>query len=647
LLSLVPALYMNDFQELKTIGEMSFTAKVKGVYNDNRMPAFDFKLLADKALFKYPDLPRSAENISIDLQISNPGGDIDYTEIWLKKFHIDLGGNPIDMVFRIKNPVSDMHINGQVDAKLDFAGLNDIVPLENFLMKGNLDFSLKILGQLSAIEEERYTDFAVAGNMVLSGFEMNSPALPVPLEISKAEMSFSPASIELKNFDAKMSSSDFMLSGKIENYISYIFNDEILVGKLDLKSMQINLNELMIDEESTEITEDGSMPLKVVEIPTNIDFTFTAAISKVMYDKLLIDQMNGIIRMKNGRLSMDKLGMDMLGGNMMLSGYYDSRDISAPEVDFQMDISEIAIDKSYEAFQIVEKLAPLAKHCRGDISANIQLKSLLDNEMNPVMSSVNSIGSFSSKKISIANSNIFNTIGNKLKIDKLREPGLKDFKASFEMKDGILELKPFDTKIAGQKATISGNQGIDRSINYKMDLDVPAAKFAGSLKKAFPGDIANLTGDIVKVNVLFTGTLDDPKVGVGLGSDNKSIADAAKDKAKEEAAKKIEEGKEKVNEELQKKKDKILKDAQQKADAVKDAARKSAKKIRDEADKKADELINAAKNKSFLEKNIAKTAADKLRIEADKKAKKLVAEADKKADDIMKKAREEADKLEV
>ncbi|MEA3444273.1 MAG: AsmA family protein, partial [Bacteroidota bacterium] len=41
LLSLVPALYMNDFQELKTIGEMSFTAKVKGVYNDNRMPAFD------------------------------------------------------------------------------------------------------------------------------------------------------------------------------------------------------------------------------------------------------------------------------------------------------------------------------------------------------------------------------------------------------------------------------------------------------------------------------------------------------------------------------------------------------------------------------------------------------------------------------
>ncbi|MCF8370857.1 MAG: hypothetical protein K9H64_04490 [Bacteroidales bacterium] len=645
LLSLIPALYMNDFKDMKTIGEMSFKGTVKGIYNDNLIPGFNINLLVDKALFKYPDLPRSAENISIDLQLTNPGGDPDFTEIWLKKFHVDLGTNPVDMTFKIKNPVSDMHINGQVDAKVDFAGMTDIVPMEGYTMKGMLDASLKMLGNMSAIEEERYSDFAASGRLDLDGFEMSSPDFPAPLVISKAAMSFSPASIDLSQFDARLGSSNFQLSGKFENYISYVFKDETLIGSLDLKSTLINLNELMGIEESPETTTaEESTPMEVVEIPKNIDFTFTAAIEKLIYDKLLIDQMNGMITMKDGRMSMDKLGMDMLGGNMLLTGYYDSKDITKPEVDFQMKITDIAIDKSYETFQTIEKLTPLAKNCRGNISADIKLKSLLDQQMNPVMSSINSSGSLSSKQISIVDSKAFKTLGDKLKMEKLSEPSLNDFKASYEMKDGILEVKPFVAKVAGQKATISGTQGIDRSIDYKMALDIPTASFAGSLNSVFPGQVM---GDFMNVNVLFTGSLDDPKVGVGLGSDNKSLVGAAKDKVKEEVGKKVDEAKEKVNEEIQKKKEKILKDAQQKADAMKEAARKSAEKIRAEADKKAKELTDAAKNKNAIEKKLAQTAAEKLRKEADEKAKKVVSEADKQADEIMKKAKEEADKVVV
>ena len=645
LLSLVPALYMNDFKDMKTFGEMAFNGKVKGTYNDNVYPGFDLNLLVDKALFKYPDLPRSAENINIDLAITNPGGDLDYTEVWLKKFHVDLGTNPIDMHFKVTQPMSDMHINGEVDAKVDFGGLNDLVPLEDFNMKGILQTNLKMMGYMSAIEEERYTDFSTTGNLSLNKFEMHSVDLPAPLMIDKAAMSFSPAAISLSAFEARMASSDFQLSGKIENYIPFVFKDETVVGKLDLTSTQLNLNELMVsDEVGSEVEDEESMPLEVVEIPKNIDFVFTSSIGKLMYDKLLVDKTNGMITMKDGCLSMDKLGMNMLGGSMLLSGYYDTRDISKPQIDFSMDISEIAIDKSYETFNTIEKLVPLAKHCRGDISADIKLTSLLDQQMNPVLSTMNSTGSISSKEIAIVNSNVFKTLGDKLKIEKLSEPSLTDFRADYEMKDGIIEVKPFDAKVGGQKATISGKQGIDRSIDYKMAMDLPTASFAGSLNKLFPGQAL---GSAVNVNVNFTNTLDDPKVGVGLGADNKSATDVVKDKVKEEADKKIQEAKDKANEEIEKQKAKILAEAQKQADAIREGGRKSAEQIRKEGEKQAKALENKAKNKSIIEKKLAEKAAKKLRDEADKKAKQVVAEADKKADQIMKKAQEEADKVGV
>ncbi len=648
LLSLVPAIYSNQFENITTNGDMAFSGAVKGIYNDNQMPAFNLDLLVENALFKYPDLPRSAENINIALQVSNPGGDVDFTEIWLKKFHVDLGKNPIDISMRIKSPVSDMYLDGQINGKLDFASIKDIIPIDDMSIQGNLDISLQMIGFLSAIENEQYSDFATSGNLLLKNFKLTSLDFPEPVEINLAEMSFSPESVELKSFDSKIGSSDMQLTGRFENYIPYVFSNEILIADFSLTSTELNLNKLLQSEEDTIVVEnEESTPLSVVEIPNNIDFRFTSTMKKLIYDKLIIDDLVGVMVLKDSKLSMDKLAMNLLDGNMLLSGYYSSQNISAPEIDFNMNMKNIAIDKSYSAFQTVEKLAPLAKYCKGNISAGISLKSLLDETMNPIQSSINSSGNISSKNIVITNSKIFETLGDKLNIDKLKEPSISDFDAEFEIIDGVLEVKPFETKFAGQKATMSGSQGIDRSIDYKMALNIPSKKFAQSLTKAFPNQAAGLSADFINLDVLFIGTLDDPKVNVGLGKSGKSIKDVVTDKVKAEVETKIEKGKEDINAELKKRKEKLLSDAQKKADTLKEAAKKTAEKIRSEAKNKADKIEEAAKNKSFVEKKIAKKTADKLRKTANKKADAIIVEADKKADAIMKKAHEEAKKIKV
>jgi hypothetical protein len=97
LLSLVPAIYLNDFSDLKTTGSLKLEGKVIGAVNETTTPDVDAKLLVNNATFSYPDLPKSAKNIQLDVNIHYDGKQADNTTVDINKFHVDLGDNPVDL----------------------------------------------------------------------------------------------------------------------------------------------------------------------------------------------------------------------------------------------------------------------------------------------------------------------------------------------------------------------------------------------------------------------------------------------------------------------------------------------------------------------------------------------------------------------
>ncbi len=643
ILSLIPAIYYNDYKELETIGQFSFNALLKGRYSDNSIPAFDVNFKINNALFKYPGLPRSAENINVDMDLNNPGGNIDYTKLDINKFHIDLGQNTFDMQMLIDNPVNDPKINGEISANILFESLSDVIPLEDFSMKGKMNSTIKLMGAISDIEKEDYYKFAANGLLSLKGFEYKSYDLPADLAINNLAMSFSPERIILEQCDAFMGESDFSFKGVINNYLLWFFKDENLLGSLEMKSELINLNQLM---QSDEEQADNSLPedttsISAIELPRNINFSFTSSLKKVYYDKLVIDNLYGLIKIEDGKLDLDKVSMDMLGGSMLLNGYYDSRDISRPAVDFSIDILNIDIPKTYESFISVQKLAPLAKYSNGKLSGGLTLNSILNKEMKPVLNTVNSSGKFKSKEIKIVNTFIFNNIADKLKSSAIANPTLQDVNINYEMKDGTIDIEPFKTKIAGYETEISGKQNIDGSIDYTLAMNIPRSALGTNLNSLIPGTVDRFAGENINVDIFVRGSLDKPEISFGTGS----ITDNAVSNIKSIANDKVNDGKDRLKEEADKQAEQILQNAQKQADMVKANARKAAEKIKSEADKKAGEVIDAAKNKSIIKKNLARKAANKIKAEGEKKAADVIKTADNKADEIMNKAKAEAGKI--
>lgn len=667
LLSMVPAVYAKDFEGIETDGKLSLKGYVKGVMTDETLPNVGLNLKVEDARINYPDLPKSVENINIDIDVFNDGKDDANSTVDINQFHLEIANNPIDLVMHIKAYAVDPIIFGNLNMNMNLATLADAVPLEDISLSGIIQTDIEMNGTLSMIEQERYEEFNAKGNISIKNLTFNSPDVPAPVTITETDFRFSPRFLNLATLDLKIGKSDIHLDGNIENYLAYVFKEETIKGNFNFSSNMLDLNELAGSEEEGEAEEETVAEVQEVEdtteaeafeVPKNVDFKLLTNLKYVIYDKLEINNIEGIIVVKNGKVEMEKLGMNMLEGSLLVNGSYNSQDIEKPSIDFSMDIKDFDIPKTYETFNTVQKIAPIGKNSQGKVSISMDLTGILQPNMEPDMNSIQAEGVLQSKTIGIKNSKTFSKIGEALKSDKFNDMVLDDVKFNFTITDGRIYIDPFDTKIAKRKATISGSQGIDQTMDYIIAMEIPKSDFGGAANEVLNNlsssaiaqglDIAQ--SENINVNLNITGTVTDPKVGLSLGKgkgDTKQqIKEQVKEKVKTEVKKKVEEKKDDVKKKAKEEADKIIKEAEVKAEQIRKAGRTSADKIRKEGENDAQKVINEAKGKGKIAEKLAETSAEKIRKEANEKADKVESEANKNADKVIQEAKEKAAKLE-
>ncbi len=654
LLSMVPAVYMKDFEDVETDGMLSLAGTIRGRMTEEHTPSADVVLKVDNARFNYPDLPRSAENIRIDVAVHYDGVQNDNSKLDVNAFHVELGENPVDLEMHVITPVSDPQVNANVLASIDFATLSDVVPLEDVSLSGKLDAGLELMGRMSSLENERYDEFRAEGSLKLQQFEFTSPDIPQPVYINQTLLNFSPQFVELAEFDANIGSSDVKLKGRLENFLPFVFNEEgIVSGTLDLNSNLMDLNEFLTDsgEEVEEETGD-SVVLSVIEVPANVDFVFQSNIKKVKYDKIDIDNLYGLIIVRDQKLILKNFNLDVLQGSVIVSGEYNTQDVRSPMVDFSLDVRKVDIPEAFRTFVTVQKLAPVAERTTGKVSTKLEFTSFLDSAMMPVMNSIVGKGNLASDLIQINNSKTFDRIGDILKTDKYDIITLEDLDIQYAIRDGRVYIQPYKTKIFNSELTMKGDQGIDKTMNYEMQMKIPRAELGGTAQSAIDGLSALAAnqgvkldpGETIDVKFMVTGTFDDPKVRPMFEEGARKMTQEVKEQVQEAVEQKVEEVKEEVREQVNQEAEKIMEDAREQAERVKYEAKLAGEELVKQAEIEGQNLVKQAGNNP-IKKIAAEQAAKTMKTEAEKKAKRLEEEADVKADNIIKEAQAKVDRL--
>jgi hypothetical protein len=658
-LSLIPAAYTKDFASVKTAGKLGIDGYVKGTYNDKKMPAFGTHIKIDDAMFQYPSLPAAANDITVDLAVDNQTGDPDATVIDLKKFHLSMAGNPVDMTMHVETPVSDPNLNGKILGRVDLASLKNVIPMEKGdELNGNITADVALNGRMSYIDKGMYDKFMAKGQVIVKDMNYKGNSSTYDMLIKSMTLNFSPQFVELSGFDSKIGKSDIQANGKIENFMQYFFKDELLKGNFAMKSSQMDLNEFMTssDPNSADPNQAPTAPadttaVSVIDVPGNIDFVMTTAIGKLIYDKIEMTDVSGGATIKDKKVDLSNLKMKLLGGAMVMNGFYDTKDINVPAINFDLNISDFDIPSTYKYLNTVQKLAPVAQYTTGRFSTKVKLNSALDNKMMPVMNSLNGEGDLQTKQVTVSGFEPLKKLADELKMEKFKKVDFSDLNIHYTFKDGKVSADEFPFKSGSIAGFVKGSTGFDQSIDYIMKMEVPTKDMPSGAKQYVSGLLskANMLGvnaqmpEKVKLNALFGGTVTNPTVK----TDVKEIAANAVNNVKEQVKEKIEEKKEEVKQEIKKnveeEKKKILADAQKQADKIKEDARKLSEQTKKEGYAKADELEKKGANP--LEKVANKKLAEKLRKETDEKAAKIVTEGDAKANGIMKTAQEQADKI--
>lgn len=532
---------MFPMEGLEMKGDYAIDLEAKGVYDSLRklMPAVNAQMDLAGGYIKSSEFPTPLSDVHFTSTIRNTTGRMAETVIRVNDFSMMMDNEKLsaDLLLQdLDNYTWDLDVTGGVDLEK----ITKIFPIEGTTLAGKVKADIHTKGNYADLEAERYAKLPTRGSASVRQFSYSSEGIP-PVTMAEASMVFDPKQISLERMNGTIGKSDFSLSGSVLNYLGYVFGEnEVISGRMNFKSNLLDLNEFMSGEE--EVVEEDTSSYSTIPVPRNVDFVLASNIKTAKFMDFNISDAAGDIVIKDGVANLKGLTFNMLGGNFMVEGTYNTRDMRHPRYDLALKIANMSIQQAATSFSIVKTFAPVAGLVQGKFSTDFKIDGELLQNMMPNMATVDGSGIIKIAQASLKDSKLVSSITSLTKLDNTDEVTLKDVLMSATINDGKLSVKPFDVKLGDYKTTVTGSTYLDGTIDYNLKMDVPAGKLGtqfNTLVARYGGQNAG-SDNTIPVSIALAGKVNDPKPALVMDERAEEVKDAAKEAAKEEGTKAIE-----------------------------------------------------------------------------------------------------------
>lgn len=487
-LAVIPETYVKQINDVKTTGNFTVNGMLKGIVDSTHIPTMDIKIASENASFKYPDLPKTVDNITIDAQLINETGLLKDTYLNIPKLTFRIDNEPFRMNGSIENMTENPLVNMEMQGTLNLANIEKVLPVE---MEQKLSgiFKADVIANfdMESVEKERYDQIDARGTASLTNFNYDA-GFKNELKVVNANLTMQPGTITLKELNAKTGQTDIKASGNIQNLIPFLMSKQDLKGRFAVQSNTFNVNDFMASEDSVSENnskEKGTASQKTtssetVKIPDFLDATLDFNANKVIYDNLELKNAKGTAAIANETITISNFTSDIFGGNIALSGNVSTK-TETPTFAMALDLSKIDIDQSFEKLEMFQFLVPIAKALHGNLNTKFELTGQLTNDLSPKLSTLagTALAQIITAEVDSQQAPLLAALGNKVSFLNLDRLSLRDVSTNFTFNNGKIEVKPFDFDVKGINVAVAGTHGLDKSIDYNVTMDVPA-KYLGN-----------------------------------------------------------------------------------------------------------------------------------------------------------------------
>jgi AsmA-like C-terminal region len=485
--------------------------------------------------------PQPIQNTSAKIIVDNPDGVPDHTVVQIPAAHVEIGKDVVDATLLLKTPASDPYFDGTAKGSFN---LGNVAQFYTFpagtSLAGLLNADVSFKGKKSFIDKSQYDAIQTAGTVTATNVVYKSSDYPDGVSIKDSRLTFNPKNVTINNVSGNFMGTNFNANGSFDNLIGYALKDEALTGTLNVNADKADLNKWM--GTTTTVDTAAATTSEPFAVPKNIQLTLNTKVDNVKYDKVDYSNIDGQLQIKNETVSLNNVKMNALDGTIALSGSYSTlASKKKPDISLSYDVQNLDIQKTFLAFNTVQKLMPIGKFIAGKLTSKMTMKGKLGEDMMPDLGTLTGEGNLLLLQGFLSKFAPLEKMANTLNISELQQISIKDIKNYFEFANGKILVKPFTVKIKDIDMEIGGMHGIDQSIDYAVNLKVPREKLGEKANQFVNGlaSQANSKGipvklsDVINLKVNMGGTITNPTIKTDLANSASSLAQDMKDQAKQ------------------------------------------------------------------------------------------------------------------
>lgn len=272
-------------------------------------------------------------------------------------------------------------------------------------------------------------------------------------------------------------------------------------------------------------------------VPANLDLTLNTKADLLHYDKVDYRNIMASLLIKDETVFLKNVKMDALDGTVAVNGSYSTKtDKKNPDISLSYDVQNLDVQKTFYAYNTIQKLMPIGKFISGRLSSKMDMKGKLGADMMPDMSSLTGQGNLLLLQGFLSKFKPLESLSSTLKVKELEQISVKDIKNYFEFANGKVLVKPFNVKVKDIDMEVGGMHGLDQSLDYVINMKLPRS-YLGTQGNQLVNNLASEAsskgipvnvGETVNLKVNMKGSMTSPSIKTDLKNSASSLANDLK-----------------------------------------------------------------------------------------------------------------------
>ena len=404
-------------------------------------------------------------------------------KVLIKNGNLNLGDT-----LKVKLKLVNAHINLEPDK------LNNKIPFVHSVF--NIDSTgIASKGRFFAISKGAYdlsstrigNNWPINGHISFDELYAYTPTFPLLLKMPQTKVTFKPGVISLDNAKIEIGESDIEATGKVYNIGDAFFDDKMFKGELEVNSKLIDFNEIiqainegeqpvekspeaiMAKDQASSNTEIAEQPRSFV-VPKRLDLSLKSHFTKLKYKSFIIDDLVGVIAIKDQKIDLANLQMTTMAAKMTTSAAYASKEKGFASLDFDFKIFDIDLSKLTELLPVLDTLIPMVKSFEGKVNTRMKGNSVIDKNLDLNAESFDAIARVAGTDLVVLDGETFEKMAKMLLFKNKGENTIDTFEFAMIFKDKQIEIFPSVVTVDRYKVAIGGHHSLDLTYDYHVSI---------------------------------------------------------------------------------------------------------------------------------------------------------------------------------